>query len=103
MCAMERYAHALALCASDKLGDIAACFVFLSFFHFIAHFIRVDTCVSSADLLFLLLIYFFFLFKTVLPTGWTNLTLAIDSSILLRNSFLFNRIADLSHTRAKIK
>lgn len=79
---MERYAYALALCASDKLGDCSLCvffFTFLSsclcgfFSYFIAHFIYFSTCVLSICYFFFFCIDFFlFILKRFFPTGWTN-------------------------------
>lgn len=40
MCAMERYAYALALCASDKLGDCNVCYVFFFFLFYRLNFLK---------------------------------------------------------------
>lgn len=74
MCTMERYAYALTLCASDKLGDCNVCcfFAIFSFFFLFYRLILLTQFVRTV---------FFF------ANGWSNLKLA-STARYLWNSFL---------------
>lgn len=79
MCTMERYACALTLCASDKLGDCSVfiLYVFIFFFHY---FVR-----SFCFLLTLVFETVFFFCKRL---NWFAIWHQyIDCPILARNSF----------------